>query len=125
MLCISEIYALCVDYLKSFLYSDNLHSLVRNTVRYTALLPFSYVLLIDFCQKYLPSERILGSEEGHFSSLEVGVNFFQNLLFCIFPLNNVIKFFGCQLFIIFASSLQNIDVAIVRKARNYIITILR
>ena len=35
------------------------------------------------------------------------------------------KFFVCQLFIIFASSLQNIDVAIVRKARNSIITILR
>ena len=72
MLCISEIYALCVDYLKSFLYSNNLHSLVRNTVRYTALLPFSYVLLIEFCQKYLPSECILGSEEGHFSPLEEG-----------------------------------------------------
>ena len=51
-----------------------------------------------FCQKYLPSERILGSEEGRFSLLEVGVNFFRNLLFCIFPLNNVIKFFGLLTF---------------------------
>ena len=45
MLCISEIYALCVDYLKSFLYSNNLHSLVRNTVRYTALLSIFYFLI--------------------------------------------------------------------------------
>ena len=51
-----------------------------------------------FCQKYIISEAVLMSEEGHFSLLEVGVNFFRNLLFCIFPLNNVIKFFGLLTF---------------------------
>lgn len=65
---------------------------------YCLILLLYLSFIVDFCQKYLPSERILGSEEGHFSPLEVGVNIFQNLLFCIFPLNNVIKFLGLLTF---------------------------
>ena len=35
----------------------------------------TYFLLIEFCQKYLPSEHILESEDGHFSPLGEGVKY--------------------------------------------------
>lgn len=49
----------------------NILSLNYKLLYYLILLLY-LSFIVDFCQKYLPSERILGSEEGHFSLLEEG-----------------------------------------------------
>ena len=59
---------------------------------------------VAFCQKYVILEADLMSEEGHFLPILEGVKHRPNPHICIFPLNNVIKFFGRQLFIIFGSN---------------------
>ena len=60
--------------------------------------PFSTYHFFYFCQKYLPLEHDLESEEGHFLPLEEGVKHLPNPHICIFPLNNVIKFLGLPTF---------------------------